>query len=174
MVRISVATYLQGGVTPLGGAEITAGYKGYGLGLMVEMLSGVLANSCVGPDLGMAMSASLFWFHLFPPYTFLAACAPCSSACLQSLLFATPAAAPLLRGVQQAVFASHVHRGVCQLLCFSVFPLDHLPLCVSVPFSFYRYICVDRCVRACVLLSLYYCVYVVPTQIPMRLIAKNQ
>lgn len=45
-----------GGVTPLGGPEITAGYKGYGLGLMVEMLSGVLANSACGPDLGMAMN----------------------------------------------------------------------------------------------------------------------
>lgn len=29
-----------GGLTPLGGAEETSGFKGYGLGVMVEMLSG--------------------------------------------------------------------------------------------------------------------------------------
>mmetsp|Transcript_19385 Transcript_19385/g.50377 ORF Transcript_19385/g.50377 Transcript_19385/m.50377 type:complete len:390 (-) Transcript_19385:534-1703(-) len=45
-----------GGVTPLGGGELTAGYKGYGLGLMVEMLSGVLAGSNVGPRIGMSMN----------------------------------------------------------------------------------------------------------------------
>ena len=31
-------------------------YKGYGLGVMVEMLSGVLAGSAVGPRLGMSMN----------------------------------------------------------------------------------------------------------------------
>eukprot|EP00041_Stephanoeca_diplocostata_P014102 m.253218 g.253218 ORF g.253218 m.253218 type:complete len:380 (-) comp19580_c0_seq2:377-1516(-) len=45
-----------GGVTPLGGSELTAGYKGYGLGLMVEMLSGVLAGSNVGPRLAQSMN----------------------------------------------------------------------------------------------------------------------
>ena len=38
-----------GGLTYLGGAEETSGYKGYGLGLMVEMLCGVLAGSAFGP-----------------------------------------------------------------------------------------------------------------------------
>ena len=48
-----------GGVTPLGGSELTAGYKGYGLGLMVEMLSGVLADSACGPDLGMVSTRTV-------------------------------------------------------------------------------------------------------------------
>lgn len=29
---------------PVGGSEVTSGYKGYGLALMVEMLSGLLAG----------------------------------------------------------------------------------------------------------------------------------
>jgi len=40
-----------GGLTPLGGLEDTAGYKGYGLNMMVEILCGVLSGcSAVGPD----------------------------------------------------------------------------------------------------------------------------
>lgn len=39
-----------GGLCPLGGAEETGGYKGYGLGLMVEMLCGVTSGSKCGPD----------------------------------------------------------------------------------------------------------------------------
>jgi len=40
-----------GGLTPLGGMEQTAGYKGYGLNMMVEILCGVLSGcSKVGPD----------------------------------------------------------------------------------------------------------------------------
>lgn len=47
-----------GGVTPLGGSELTAGYKGYGLGLMVEMLSGVLAGSNVGTSARLCFHVS--------------------------------------------------------------------------------------------------------------------
>merc|ERR1712176_845029 len=40
-----------GGLTPLGGLEETAGYKGYGLNMMVEILCGVLSGCAgVGPD----------------------------------------------------------------------------------------------------------------------------
>ncbi|XP_066525624.1 uncharacterized oxidoreductase YjmC-like isoform X4 [Hoplias malabaricus] len=34
-----------GGLVPLGGSETTGGYKGYGLGLMVEVLCGMLSGS---------------------------------------------------------------------------------------------------------------------------------
>ncbi|XP_014472376.1 PREDICTED: uncharacterized oxidoreductase YjmC [Dinoponera quadriceps] len=36
---------------PVGGAEQTSGYKGYGLGLMVEILCGVLTGSQFGPNI---------------------------------------------------------------------------------------------------------------------------
>ena len=34
---------------PLGGAEETSGYKGYGLGLMVEIFCGILSGAAWGP-----------------------------------------------------------------------------------------------------------------------------
>lgn len=37
------------GLMPLGGAEVTSGYKGYGIGVMVEILSSILAGSSYGP-----------------------------------------------------------------------------------------------------------------------------
>jgi LDH2 family malate/lactate/ureidoglycolate dehydrogenase len=37
-----------GGLLPLGGEELTGGYKGYGLMFMVEILCGVLAGSSYG------------------------------------------------------------------------------------------------------------------------------
>ena len=40
----------RGGLCPLGGHEETAGYKGYGLGMLVELLSAVLSGAAVGPD----------------------------------------------------------------------------------------------------------------------------
>jgi len=41
----------KGGLTPLGGLEETAGYKGYGLNMMVEILCAVLSGCAqVGPD----------------------------------------------------------------------------------------------------------------------------
>mgnify|MGYP000140301875 CR=1 FL=1 len=35
---------------PLGGAEETSGYKGYGLAMMVEIFCGILANGAYGPN----------------------------------------------------------------------------------------------------------------------------
>ncbi|KAK6165965.1 hypothetical protein SNE40_022767 [Patella caerulea] len=40
----------SGGLMPLGGDENTAGYKGYGLGMMVEVFCGILAGSNFGPN----------------------------------------------------------------------------------------------------------------------------
>ena len=42
---------LAGALHPLGGEESTAGYKGYGLGLAVDMLTGVLSDSTFGPNI---------------------------------------------------------------------------------------------------------------------------
>ena len=42
---------LAGSLLPLGGAEESGGYKGYGLGLMVEILTGVLAGAASSPDI---------------------------------------------------------------------------------------------------------------------------
>jgi len=39
-----------GGLYPLGGNEQTGGYKGYGLGLMVDVLCGMLSGSTYGPN----------------------------------------------------------------------------------------------------------------------------
>jgi LDH2 family malate/lactate/ureidoglycolate dehydrogenase len=38
-----------GGITPLGGAEVTGGHKGYGLGLMVQILSATLTGAAFAP-----------------------------------------------------------------------------------------------------------------------------
>ena len=42
---------LAGALQPLGGAEETAGYKGYGLALIVELLTGILAGAAFGPNI---------------------------------------------------------------------------------------------------------------------------
>ncbi len=42
---------LAGALQPLGGEERTAGYKGYGLALVVEMLTGVLGGAAFGPNI---------------------------------------------------------------------------------------------------------------------------
>ncbi len=42
---------LAGALHPLGGEEATAGYKGYGLGLAVDLLTGVLSGSTFGPNI---------------------------------------------------------------------------------------------------------------------------
>jgi LDH2 family malate/lactate/ureidoglycolate dehydrogenase len=42
---------LEGALQPLGGGEETAGYKGYGLALVVDILTGVLAAAASGPDI---------------------------------------------------------------------------------------------------------------------------
>ena len=42
---------LEGSLLPLGGNEETGGYKGYGLALVVEVLTGVLSNAAFGPNI---------------------------------------------------------------------------------------------------------------------------
>jgi LDH2 family malate/lactate/ureidoglycolate dehydrogenase len=42
---------LAGSLQPLGGTEETAGYKGYGLALVVEVLTGILAGAAFGPNI---------------------------------------------------------------------------------------------------------------------------
>lgn len=42
---------LAGALQPLGGEEITAGYKGYGLSLIVELLTGILSGAAFGPNI---------------------------------------------------------------------------------------------------------------------------
>src|SRR5947199_208187 len=42
---------LAGSLQPLGGEESTAGYKGYGLALIVELLTGVLGGAAFGPNI---------------------------------------------------------------------------------------------------------------------------
>jgi LDH2 family malate/lactate/ureidoglycolate dehydrogenase len=42
---------LEGALQPLGGAEETGGYKGYGLGLVVDLLTGILAGAHYGPGI---------------------------------------------------------------------------------------------------------------------------
>ena len=49
---------LEGALYPLGGGEATAGYKGYGLSLVVDMLTGVLGGATVGPDIVPLFSTS--------------------------------------------------------------------------------------------------------------------
>jgi len=42
---------LRGSLQPLGGGEETGGYKGYGLALAVDLLTGVLSGSTFGPNI---------------------------------------------------------------------------------------------------------------------------
>eukprot|EP00928_Gymnodinium_smaydae_P087088 TRINITY_DN71424_c0_g1_i1.p1 TRINITY_DN71424_c0_g1~~TRINITY_DN71424_c0_g1_i1.p1 ORF type:complete len:435 (+),score=75.92 TRINITY_DN71424_c0_g1_i1:34-1338(+) len=60
---------LHGGLTPLGGMEETAGYKGYGLNMMVEILCAVLSGTAtVGPDVlkwNLARGAPVGYGHCF-------------------------------------------------------------------------------------------------------------
>lgn len=45
------AAALDGALHPLGGEESTAGYKGYGLSLAVDLLTGVLGGAAYGPNI---------------------------------------------------------------------------------------------------------------------------
>lgn len=45
-----------GGLYPLGGGEVTSGYKGYGLGMMVEIFCGMLSGGAYGPHVRKWMS----------------------------------------------------------------------------------------------------------------------
>lgn len=42
---------LEGSLLPLGGEESNAGYKGYGLALAVELLTGILGDAAFGPNI---------------------------------------------------------------------------------------------------------------------------
>jgi len=42
---------LEGSLLPLGGKEETGGYKGYGLALVVEVLTGILGGAAFGPNI---------------------------------------------------------------------------------------------------------------------------
>jgi LDH2 family malate/lactate/ureidoglycolate dehydrogenase len=59
---------LKGALQPLGGAEETGGYKGYGLALVVELLTGILAGAAFGPNIVGLFSteakSDLGQFHL--------------------------------------------------------------------------------------------------------------
>jgi LDH2 family malate/lactate/ureidoglycolate dehydrogenase len=63
------AAALGGSLQPLGGGEETAGYKGYGLSLIVDLLTGVLGGAAFGPNIiplfsthdGIADLGQLFW-----------------------------------------------------------------------------------------------------------------
>lgn len=54
----AVALKPGSGLTPLGGAEDTSGYKGYGLALMVEVLTGILGGSAYGSNIHSWAEAS--------------------------------------------------------------------------------------------------------------------
>jgi LDH2 family malate/lactate/ureidoglycolate dehydrogenase len=41
----------SGGLLPLGGSELTSGYKGYGLAMLVEIFCGILAGAEYGPNI---------------------------------------------------------------------------------------------------------------------------
>ncbi|CAH8495641.1 unnamed protein product [Schistosoma rodhaini] len=41
----------KGGLMPLGGEEENSGYKGYGLGMLVEILCGIIADAAFGPNI---------------------------------------------------------------------------------------------------------------------------
>ena len=60
---------LRGALQPLGGGEETAGYKGYGLSLIVDVLTGILGDAAFGPNIvplfsthaGISDLGQLFW-----------------------------------------------------------------------------------------------------------------
>lgn len=58
----------KGGLYPLGGALETAGYKGYGLGMFVDILCSVLSGASVGPDVptwNLSRDGALNFGHCF-------------------------------------------------------------------------------------------------------------
>ena len=62
----------RGGILPLGGAgEMLGGHKGYGLGIMVEALTGVLAQGLVSPQMqGAHGDHTSHFFFVFDPAMF--------------------------------------------------------------------------------------------------------
>ncbi|CAC5370862.1 Malate dehydrogenase [Mytilus coruscus] len=51
MCNVAKPVIETGGLMPLGGSEMTGGYKGYGLAMMVEIFCGILAGSDYGPNI---------------------------------------------------------------------------------------------------------------------------
>lgn len=62
----------KGGILPLGGAgEVTGGHKGYGLGIMVEALTGILAQGLTSPEMcGAHGDHTCHFFMAFDPGMF--------------------------------------------------------------------------------------------------------
>ncbi|XP_071954795.1 uncharacterized oxidoreductase YjmC-like isoform X2 [Antedon mediterranea] len=54
----SKAVLSGGGLMPLGGTEMCSGYKGYGLGMMVELFCGILGGANYGPNIRKWKSSS--------------------------------------------------------------------------------------------------------------------
>ena len=60
-VTTDPAAVLKGGaLMPLGGVDLMRGYKGYGLGLLVDIFSGVLSGSAFAADVGHPSSEGRF------------------------------------------------------------------------------------------------------------------
>ena len=60
---------------PLGGEEINSGYKGYGLGMLVDILCGIMSGSNYGPNIrhwnnyvGQVANLGHFFLALDPDY----------------------------------------------------------------------------------------------------------
>lgn len=51
MCNIAEPVVKNGGLMPLGGSEMTGGYKGYGLAMLVEIFCGILSGSDYGPHI---------------------------------------------------------------------------------------------------------------------------
>ena len=71
-INASILAGEMGGILPLGGAgELHSGHKGYGLGVMVEALTGVLAQGLVSPDMsGAHGDHTCHFFMAFDPAMF--------------------------------------------------------------------------------------------------------
>ena len=71
-MNASILAGEMGGILPLGGAgELHGGHKGYGLGIMVEALTGVLAQGMVSPDMcGAHGDHTCHFFLAFDPAMF--------------------------------------------------------------------------------------------------------
>lgn len=71
LVRNMQQSKRLGGVLPLGGlGETNAGYKGYGINLLVEILTGVLSQGPLSPDLGEGQLGISHFFLAIDPVLF--------------------------------------------------------------------------------------------------------
>ncbi len=65
MTRNSNEVLEGGALLPLGGPAELRGYKGYGLSLMVDLLSGVMAGAAFGPNVGKSKGGNINVGHFF-------------------------------------------------------------------------------------------------------------